>query len=98
MSNKRRDYLNGDHSFKKWFKIMWMNGYIFTFLVGLTGVITQIILWEDVIDMIRDNFAYSTWGGIMTTIAMIIPSAIVSIVSYKGFWQFWNDLKNGKSR
>lgn len=93
-----KDYLDGDHSFKNWFKIMWSNGYIFAFLVGLSSMITQIVLWNDMIDMIRDNASYSTWGGIMTVSAMLIPPAIVALVSYKGFYQFWDDLKNGRSR
>jgi hypothetical protein len=95
---KKRDYLDGDHSFKNWFRIMWKNSFIFLFLVGLGGMITQLVLWNDMIEMIRENFAFETFGGIMTIIAMLIPPAMVGIIAYKGFWQFWNDLKNGRSR
>lgn len=96
MANKK-DFLNGDHSFKKWFQIMWKNGYIFLFLVGLTGMITQVVMWDEMMDMIIENYS-STIGAIAVTIAMIMPTAIVGLISYKGFWQFWNDLKNGNSR
>lgn len=96
--NNRRDFLNGDHSFKRWFQIMWKNGYIFLFLVGLGGVITQLAMWDEMMEMVRENYSYSTMGAIMVTIGMIIPVAIASVVAYKGFWQFWNDLKGGNSR
>jgi hypothetical protein len=23
---------------------------------------------------------------------------VMGLIAYKGFWQFWNDLKNGRSR
>ena len=96
---KKRDYLDGDHSFKKWFYIMAIkNSYFWLFLVGLGGMIAQLILWNDMIEMIKENFAFETFGGIMTVIGMLIPSAMVAIISYKGFYQFWNDLKNGRSR
>lgn len=95
---EKRDFLDGDHSFKKWFQIMFKNGYIFIFLVALSGMIAQIILWNEMIDMIRENFSYSTFGGIAATFAMLIPSLMMFIVSYKGFYQFWNDLKKGNSR
>ncbi|MEK6829556.1 MAG: hypothetical protein AABY15_05550 [Nanoarchaeota archaeon] len=94
----KKDYLDGDHSFKNWFKIMWKNGYIFIFLVALAGIITQFVKWDDMMEMVYDNFYYSNFGGIMCIIAMLIPWAIIGIVSYKGFYQFWNDLKNGRSR
>lgn len=29
---------------------------------------------------------------------LLIPFAILVIVAYKGFWQFWTDLKTGNSR
>jgi len=97
MSNKR-DYLDGDHSFKNWFRIMWSNKYILIFLVGLGGMIAQLIMWSDMTNMIKENYADSIGGGIMVTIAMLLPTAIASLVAYKGFYQFWNDLKNGRSR
>lgn len=34
-----KDYTNGDHSFKNWFKIMWKNFYIQLFLLGLAFTI-----------------------------------------------------------
>mgnify|MGYP007053801702 CR=1 FL=1 len=92
MKNKI-DSLNGDHSFKKWFEIMWKNTYIFLFFVGLGGMICQIVLWNDMIEMLKDNYSYSIMGAIMSTIGMLIPSAITGLISYKGFYQKWKELK-----
>lgn len=29
---------------------------------------------------------------------LLLPILIMGVVGYKGFYQFWNDLKNGRSR
>lgn len=34
-----KDYTNGDHSFKNWFKIMWKNFYIQLFCLALAFTI-----------------------------------------------------------
>ena len=51
-----RDYLNGDHSFKRWFKIMWKNSYIQIFTVALVAVIVQLFKFGTMVDLIVDNF------------------------------------------
>lgn len=94
MKNAKKEY----NSFKKWFHIMWKNNYIFLFLVGLGGVITQLVMWDEVVEMVRENYSYSTMGAIMVTIGMLIPISITIVVAYKGFWQFWRDLTGGTSR
>jgi hypothetical protein len=80
MGNKR-DVLEGDHSFKMWFKIMWKNGYIFAFCVAIALLImtTTTLEWPE------------RW-------VCLIPIAMIVVIGYKGFYQFWNDLKNGTSR
>lgn len=94
----KKDFTNGDHSFRNWFKIMWSNKYIFIFLVALTAIIFEFIYLDDVIFMIKDNFFYSNVGGVASIILFSLPWIIISVVSYKGFYQFWKDLKNGRTR
>jgi len=94
----RKDPKEEYNSFKEWFKIMWKNSYIFLFLVGLGGVIAQLVMWDGVVEMVRENYSYSTMGAIMVTIGMLIPISITIVVAYKGFWQFWRDLRGGTSR
>jgi len=43
-----KDYTNGDHSFKNWFKIMWKNFYIQLFLLGLAFTIYGFIDLEGI--------------------------------------------------
>lgn len=75
------DFLNGDHSFKKWFEIMWDNGYIPLFAVALIAFGTIFLTLQ----------GSDLWVS-------VLPLAVMGIIAYKGFYQFWNDLKNGRSR
>jgi len=96
---KKRDSLNGDHSFKNWFKIMWKNGYIFIFLVGLVGTILEIVNFGWVKETIEGVASMDgVFLGIFTGLGLSVPPLMLGIVVWKGFIQFWNDLKNGRSR
>jgi hypothetical protein len=85
MEKKKNDVLNGDHSFKMWFKIMWGNTYIQLFVLALAffiGILTQ----------------YNSFDGWGFWVCLTIPSLTMIVIAYKGFYQFWNDLKNGETR
>jgi len=98
MENKK-DYLNGDHSFKKWFSIMWKNKYILLFLIAFTGFVFELIYFKDVITMVTDAVGSDGIGfGILAGFALSLPTLMMAIIGYKGFYQFWNDLKNVRSR
>jgi len=94
-----KDFLNGDFSFKNWFKIMWGNHYIQIFLVAFGVLIYELTKVGEIGDIVSENF-YSggVAGGIFTIIGLSLPLVVSVVVAYKGFWQFWNDLKNGRSR
>ncbi len=96
--NKKKDLTGGDHSFKNWFKIMWENNYITIASIALIAVIAELWNLREVIEFIGNTFSYTVFGGIMTLIGALIPIGMLSIVSFKGFYQKWNDLKNGRSR
>src|SRR5437016_6306572 len=94
-----KDFLNGDFSFKNWFKIMWENGYIRIFAIAFGITIYGLLNIRDCINLISDNFADGgTLGGILSIVGLLICPTICVVVAYKGFYQFWNDLKNGRSR
>jgi len=98
MANKK-DYTNGDQSFKNWFKIMWKNKYILLFLVALTGFVFELIYFKDVIAMVTDAANADGVGfGILAGFGLSLPALMMIVIGYKGFYQFWNDLKNGTSR
>ena len=80
-------------SFKDWFKIMWKNSYIQIFAVAIVAIIFQIANMSSMIELISENFSYSIIGGIMATIAVLLPISVATVVAYKGFYQFWNGLK-----
>lgn len=86
MENNNKDFLNEDYSFKKWFQIMWQNFYIQLFLIAIAFLL--IVIWQ------VNNF--NSLGGFITMLCL--PIAIMIIIAYKGFYQFWNDLKNGNTR
>ena len=85
MDFHEQDYLNGDHSFKMWFKIMWQNQFIQTFIGALVLAILFIIYYDGDFDWIY-------------VVALSIPVSAMVLIAYKGFYQFWDDLKNGRSR
>jgi len=98
MENKKVDYTGGDHSFKKWFSIMWKNLYIQLFVVFLTLLILQVthISW------CIESFYEAKYEGIMplimVSLGMLIPISGTLIIAYKAFYQFWRDMINGTSR
>lgn len=69
--------------FKTWFKIMWMNWYIQLFIISLTAIV--LVLCSDL-------------EGLDLALAIALPTASASVIAFKGFYQFWNDLRNDRSR
>ena len=79
-----KDLLNGDHSSKMWFSIMWRNSYIQFFFIALFAIGLVLYLFDQ--------------RGTEFYLAIAVPFLAAAIIAYKGFYQFWNDLKNGRSR
>lgn len=84
MQPPKRDFTNGDHSFKNFFRIMWKNFYIQLFLIGITTIIC--ILYK------RDEFETRD-----LFLALAVPVLMVIVLLIK-VPQFWRDLKSGNSR
>ena len=95
---KNKGFLNGDHSFKNWLRIAWKNLYLQFSIVSLAGMIYQLCNLGYMIEILEDNWAYSIGGGIMTSMGLLVPSAIFIVSTYKGLYQNWNDLRNGRAR
>lgn len=91
----RKDELNGDHSFKMWFKIMYENGYILRFAVAFVFFVIELIRINWCIDTVTENFMdESYFGAIASIIMMLIPPAICIVIGYLGFYKFWKQLVN----
>ena len=86
------DSLNGDHSAKMWFKIMWKNTYIQIFVVALILLIVEIIFYEEVVDMFYDAASDGVPQAMMAVIGIIIPITLVITTAYLGFYKFWKKL------
>jgi hypothetical protein len=94
-----RTEVDFENSFKWWFALQWQNKYIHLFLVGFVLTILELCNLGWIKDTITENFQDGgTMGGIFTIMGIIIPPAIAAIVAYKGFYQYFDDLKHGRSR
>lgn len=88
-----------ENSFKFWFALQWQNKYMQIFLVTFTLTIIGLLKINSVIDIVDSNYIDEGWLGASFAIAgFSIPPIVSIVVAYKGFWQYFNDLKNGISR
>lgn len=82
--------------FKKWFKIMWSNYFIQIFVVAFGILVYQLFNMSKCVDSITESDGYA--GQIFAILGNLIPLSVCIIVGYKAFYQFWVDLRNGRSR
>lgn len=88
-----------EKSFKWWFALQWQNFFIQLFTVAFVLLVLEFINFGWVIETVLENFINGgVFGGIATILGLSIPALLVPIIAYKGFWQFWNDMKNGTTR
>lgn len=80
------DFTKGDHSLKNFIRIMWQNWYIQIWIVFLTGLFCSIVF--------KEAFGYPDLGHGFSVILFILGSVIIPFKCI----QFWNDLKNGRTR
>lgn len=91
--------INFENSFKFWFALMWQNHYIQIFTVVFIATLVEIFNFNTLVEIVQDN--YNDEGGLGATFAvlgLIIPPIVCMVIAYKGFWQYFNDLKHGRSR
>jgi hypothetical protein len=93
-----RTEVDFENSFKWWFALQWQNHYIHLFLAFLTMFVLQLVNFETVWGLILESYAENIGIGLFVTPFLFLPLAGASIIAYKGFWQYFNDLKNGTSR
>lgn len=88
-----------ENSFKFWFALQWQSKYMAIFLLTFTLTIIELFKINSVIDIVDSNYIDERWLGASFAIAgFSIPPIVTIVVIYKGFWQYFNDLKNGISR
>lgn len=69
-----------------WFELMWKNSYIQLFLVAIAFLVILLVIKDEV---------YEPW---MFYVGIAVPIGMMVMIAYKGFYQFWCDYKEGKSR
>ncbi len=84
---------------ESWISLMWKNFYVFLFVCFSVLLTIEIIHFRDIIDSLSDSYDHD--GAIAMVFIMfgcMIPPAVIAIICYKGFYQFWKDYKTGKTR
>lgn len=93
-----RTDVNFERSFKFWFALQWQNKYIQIFAVSFSILIYQFCNLTDQLGYIMEAWSDNVGVGLMVTMGMLLPLIVSSAVVYKGFWQYFNDLGNNRSR
>lgn len=87
-ATKQRSWFKTDvdfeNSFKYWFALQWQNWYIQSFV----GILALFIF------MLTPYAELEGWEKLLS----LIPLSACVTIAYKGFYQFFNDMKNGTSR
>lgn len=86
----KTDYLNGDHSFKQFWKIMAnQNKYIYLLFAFLVLLIIEIVNYKTVIIALISAFLESLFAGILCSLGILIPicACIILIVNIYKFWK-----------
>lgn len=88
-----------ENSFKFWFALQWQNKFLPIFIVTFLLTIIGLFKINWVINTVSENyFDEGVLGASFTIAAFSIPPIVSVVIAYKGFWQYFNDLKNGISR
>lgn len=96
---KTDDDIKFENSFKFWFALQWQNKYLQIFAITFITTIIEICKFGWVIDTVYDNYSdEGTLGVIFTVAGLLLPITISAVIAYKGFWQYFQDLKKDISR
>lgn len=87
-----------ENSFKFWFALNWQNKNIQLFAVFLPLLILQIVKFSTVWGWLVEAYDDSIGTGLFVTPFMFLPAIGTFAIVYKGFYQHFNDIKNGTSR
>lgn len=87
-----------ENSFKFWFALNWQNKNIQLFAVFLPILILQIVKFSTVWDWLLEAYDDSIGTGLFVSPFMLLPLLGTLAIVYKGFYQHFDDLKNGTSR
>lgn len=88
-----------ENSFKFWFALQWQNKYLQIFAVVFALTIAGLFNLEWIKETVADNFTdEGKLGAAFTICGFSIPPIVCLVIAYKAFYQYFNDLKHGRSR
>lgn len=88
-----------ENSFKFWFALQWQNKYLQIFIAAFALTIAGLCKFDWVKETVSENFADESYlGATFAICGFSIPPIICLVIAYKAFWQYFNDLKHGRSR
>lgn len=87
-----------ENSFKFWFALQWQNKYIQIFAVSFSILVYQLCTLDNQLGYFMEAWYDNIGVGLMVSMGLLLPLIVSLAVAYKGFWQFFNDLKHGRSR
>lgn len=87
-----------ENSFKFWFALNWQNWNIQLFLLTFPLLLLQLIFSYSVYLWWLDAWFDGIGTGLFVSAFWFVLPSIVTAIIYKGFYQHFNDLKNGTTR
>jgi hypothetical protein len=91
--------VNFENSFKFWFALQWQNKYLQIFVVSFILTLIGLFKLDWVYETVYENYKdEGNLGAIFAILGLSIPLVVSLVIAYKGFWQYFNDLKNGRNR
>lgn len=87
-----------ENSFKFWFALQWQNHYIHIFLIFFTLLILEVCNLKTVFGWVEEAWMDGVGTGLFVSPFTLLPLACTVAIVYKGFWQYFDDLKHGRSR
>ena len=87
-----------NQTFKNWFWFCMSNLWIP--IVVVSGVLLglELAYLQTVIGWLMESYDEGIGTGLFVTPFLFIPLTIFSVTIYKGLYQHWNDVCNGRSR
>lgn len=82
-----------ENSFKFWFALQWQNAYIQIFIAFFVLLILEIVKFGTVWNWLTESYSEGIGTGLFVTPFLFLPITGAVIVAYKGFWQYFNDIK-----
>lgn len=88
-----------ENSFKFWFALQWQNKYLQIFAITFIATIIELCRFDFIQETVAENWAdEGKLGAIFAICGFSIPPVICMVIAYKAFYQYFNDLKHGRSR